>query len=92
MLAALNRRFPDHAALVEQLIKDCERFRELCDDYLECGKVLRRFEELGDTTQQRIEEYEDLQACLEQELLECIEDRVNCPHCGRKHGEETVDR
>ncbi len=49
MRAALNRRFPDHAAVVERLIEECERFRELCVDYMECGKVLRRFEQHGDT-------------------------------------------
>ena len=53
MRVALTRRFPDHAAMVEQLIEDCERFRELCADYLECRKVLQRFEEQYDTMQHR---------------------------------------
>lgn len=97
---ALTRRFPDHAAVVERLIVECERFRELCEDYLECGEVLRRFGQLGDTIQhraytnyvrERTDEYEELQAGLEQELLECIEDRATCPHCGRRHGQETVE-
>jgi DNA anti-recombination protein RmuC len=82
---ALTRRFPGHAAVVERLVAECERFRELCEDYLECAVVLNRFEELGDATQQRITEYKDLQAGLEQELLDCIEERATCPHCGRKH-------
>ena len=82
---ALTRRFPGHAAVVERLAAECERFRELCEDYLECADVLNRFEELGDATQQRITEYKDLQAGLEQELLDCIEDRSTCPHCGTKH-------
>ena len=100
MRVALIRRFPDHAAMVERLFEDCERFRELCADYLECGKVLQRFEERDDTTQhkaytnyvrERTDEYKELQSGLEQEMLECIEDRATCRHCGRKHGQETVE-
>ena len=91
MRAALNRRFPSHVAVVEKLIEECEQFRELCEDYLECSKVLRRFEDLGDTIQQRIAEYEDLQAVLEQEMLECLEDRATCPLCGKKHVEKAVE-
>ncbi len=87
----LNRRFPGHKAAAEKLIKKCEQFRELCEDYLECIKVLRRFEDLGDTTQQRIAEYEDLQADLEREMLECLEARATCPLCGKKHVEKAVD-
>ena len=41
MQMALTRRHPDHAAAIERLIEVCERFRELCRDYLECGEVLR---------------------------------------------------
>ena len=83
--AALTQRFPGHAAVVDRLIAQCERFRELCDDYMECSDVLSRIEEQGDATQRRITEYKDLQAGLEQELLDCIEDRSTCPHCGKKH-------
>ena len=101
MRAALTRRFPDHAAVVERLIEECERFRELCVDYIECGEVLRRFEQHGDTNRhpayanyvrERTDEYKELQAGLEEELLECLEDRAACPRCGMKHGRSTAYR
>jgi hypothetical protein len=90
--ASLHRRFPNHVATIELLIKDYERFREFCDDYLECGKVLRRLNEVGDTTQLRIGEYEDSQTGLEQQLLECIEERTTCPHRRRSHSKEVMER
>jgi hypothetical protein len=99
--AALTRRFPEHSAAIDQLTVECERFRELGNDYLECGEVLQRLKELGNTTQhpahtnyirERTDEYEELQVGLEEELLECIEERATCLHCGRKNGGKTGHR
>ena len=100
MQMALTRRHPDHAAAIERLIEVCERFRELCRDYLECGEVLRRLEHSPNSARcrahrncvrERTDEYTELQEGLEQELLDCIEGRAIYPHCGTKHGRETVE-
>ena len=91
--AMLARLFPEHAAAVERLIAECERFRDLCDDYLECRAVLRRLGQPGDASackncvRERMDEYEEMRAGLEQELIDCIEDRAICPRCGSNHVE-----
>jgi hypothetical protein len=34
-----------------------------------------------------MDEYEEMRAGLERELLDCIEDRAICPRCGSNHVE-----
>ncbi len=83
----LRDRFPDRADVVEQLIRECARFREVCKDYLTCGEAIRRFEGTGGAAQVRVRDYSELKAELEQELLAMIESDLVCRTCGKRHCE-----
>jgi hypothetical protein len=65
-------RFPGSEAAIRDLFEADEQFRELCADYGDCLMALRRLREQGPGRDDRIEQYAELRACLEQELLDRV--------------------
>jgi hypothetical protein len=61
-------RFPDSEGRIRELFQEDEQFRELCADYGECMAALRRLRKQGAARDDRIEQYAEMRACLEQEL------------------------
>ena len=83
-------RFPEYEHGIHELAQRDEQFRELCADYGECLAALRRFQDQGPSKQ--VEQYAEMRAALEQELLAGIRrldgdrpemDRVGCSN---QHG------
>jgi hypothetical protein len=67
-LEALARRLHHDPALIIDLYKRWERFRELSTDYATCEKVLERFRHLGRVDDRRVQDYLELRDQLELEL------------------------
>jgi hypothetical protein len=84
-LAALKDRFADRTRGLETLISECERLREVCDDYLSCIETIQRFEGESEVARERVREYSELKADLEQELRAMIESESVCRSCGKGH-------
>ena len=84
-LAALKDRFADRTTGLETLIRECERFREVCSDYLLCIEAIQRFERKGEVARERVREYSELKADLEQELRAMVESESVCRSCGKEH-------
>ena len=71
-------RFPDSDGRIRKLFHEDEQFRELCADYGECLMALRRLREQGPGRDDRIEQYAELRAGLEQELA----GKISANPCG----------
>lgn len=82
-LEELAQRFECEVDALERLCQECETFREISLDYLECSQTLKRFEQLGDEAEARVLEYRDMQAHLEDELRTRLEDQDPCRRRGR---------
>jgi hypothetical protein len=80
-LGAVEKRFPHYADLARKLARESETFREICMDFVECGETLDQLAKVSERAEARIQEYTDLQAQLEQELLECLEIRSTREGC-----------
>jgi hypothetical protein len=65
-------RFPDSEGTIRELFEADWQFRELCIDYAECVATLRRLRRQAECRDDRIEQYSELRASLEQELLDMI--------------------
>lgn len=57
--------------IVDRLVTDAE-FRALCQDYQDCETALQRFREQAFSLPNRIEEYEQLLECLEEEIRQVL--------------------
>ena len=90
VLAVLTESFPDKADPVEKLAGECMRFREVCGDYLACGEAIRRFERVGEAARERVRDYSELKAELEEELRAMIESGLVCRSCGKPHRENST--
>jgi ribosomal protein S19E (S16A) len=67
-------RFPQHELAIERLVRTCETFRSMCEDYAVGIEALRRWEGSPDPRRsERIAELSDALAELEQEILEALE-------------------
>ncbi|MFG0285356.1 MAG: hypothetical protein ACF8R7_13135 [Phycisphaerales bacterium JB039] len=62
-------RFPGSGNRIRDLFKKNEQFREMCADYTDCLSAFRRLREQGAARDERIEEYGEMRAYLERELL-----------------------
>jgi hypothetical protein len=66
-------RFPQHALTIERLVRTCEPFRSMCEDYAVGIEALRRWEGSTDPRRgERIAELRDALAELEQEIMEAM--------------------
>jgi ribosomal protein S19E (S16A) len=66
-------RLPQHELAIQRLVRTCETFRSICEDYAVGIEALRRWE--GSTEprrSERIAELRDALAELEQEILEAL--------------------
>lgn len=61
-------RFPGSEGPIRELYHADEDFRELCGDYAQCLAMLQRLRGQGAERDERIEQYAEMRADLEQEL------------------------
>jgi hypothetical protein len=71
-LAALVRRFPDHARSIRRLEGADATFRAICDDYGEALRALAHWQTADQSALQRVEEYRQLVKELEDEALAAL--------------------
>ena len=64
-------RFPHIRELSQELLRDSEPFRELCEEYEACTSVIERLTQ-SETNAALLREYSALRLRLEGELLRCI--------------------
>ena len=68
-LKKVLNRFPDHHLLIEELYRESDSFRSLCEDYLECLKIIKNLDYSENMVKTGYkEEYEELLLELENEL------------------------
>jgi hypothetical protein len=72
-LRRVIERFPEHATLTQARFHDDQNFREMCSDYAETLEALQRWQASdGAHKEARIEEYRELAAALESEILAAL--------------------
>lgn len=64
--------FPDFEEKIDFLFQTDENFRDLCSDYILCAAMVQKMKKDPHSEIQIREEYEELQASLEEEILENI--------------------
>jgi hypothetical protein len=64
-------RFPHIRQMSQELLKDSESFRELCEEYEACTSVIQRLAH-SEADAALLSEYSALRLRLEGELLRCI--------------------
>jgi hypothetical protein len=72
-IAALVRRFPDHACSIRRLGAADATFRAICDDYGEALRALEYWEAAGQVAPGRAAEYRESVKELEVEALAILE-------------------
>jgi len=66
-------RFPAYRQVIEEMYRESNTFRSLCDDYSECMRILARLNTSKALNKnQQDKEYLVLAGELEQEILTCI--------------------
>ncbi len=68
------QQLPDlRTQIVDRLVTDVD-FRSMCQDYDECAGALNRFREQAETLPERVTEYEQLLAELEDDIRRTLDD------------------
>lgn len=71
-LSIIISRFPERKYLIIELYRESESFRELCEDFYECRKMLKSSLELYNKNKAICKEYEILLGEIENEISERI--------------------
>jgi 4-alpha-glucanotransferase len=71
-IAALVRRFPEHACSIRRLGAADATFRTICDDYGEALRALAHWQAADQSAQQRADEYRRMVKELEDEALAAL--------------------
>jgi hypothetical protein len=69
----LEDEVPETLERITRLLRD-EAFRDMCSEYEECTKCVRRWAQSPAEQQSRIEEYTQLIADLRQEILRYLQE------------------
>ena len=85
-LDVLARRVGHDPALMADLYRMSEAFREICDHYAMCRDMLKRFRQLGQVDGSRVEEYADMRDGLEQELRAALDEAARKNKNWREEG------
>ncbi len=67
---SIVRIFPDFEKKIDSLFQTDENFRDLCADHILCAAMVQEIKQKKGKG--KVEEYEDLKQCLEQEILQMI--------------------
>lgn len=66
----ISKRFPEHSEKIQNLFKENDSFRSLCEDYRVCAKALKYWSDsTSEKAPARREEYSALLQELEEEVL-----------------------
>ena len=74
---SIVRMFPGFEEKIVLLFQTDENFRDLCADHLLCAAMVQEIKQKQKKGNGRLEEYEDLKQCLEQEILQMIAQEKN---------------
>jgi uncharacterized protein YdcH (DUF465 family) len=69
---SIVRMFPDFGEKIAFLFQTDENFRDLCADHILCVAMVQEIKQKQNKGTGKLEEYEDLKQCLEQEILQMI--------------------
>jgi hypothetical protein len=72
-IGLINRRFPDHKSVIEDLYKTDSDFKSLCADLFLCTKMITDFEVEITEKQHAVIEYREIIKDLEKELSMVIQ-------------------
>ena len=75
----LAEAFPDRLGAIQQARDISPEFRELCDDFLECDRILTRMRAERIMQNPRIPEYEEMRTRLEEEVIDWLQTRPANP-------------